>query len=145
MFDKAQVEDHQKFIVSQTARKELLGKNDYSARKLHEEIHELNTEGANYRRGEKVTKEYIQEFGDVLFCLLGSPEYAAALSKRMEFNRFRAEVYKHIDLAIVADSYLAGELSHVKLTEEGWVFGNHPIRESTIAVLVAAINNVRGD
>lgn len=99
MFDQSKVSEHLKFIAEQKVRKAKCGKPDYANRKLWEEMEELRHEIAESQTTGSMTDNFINELGDLLFCVMGDPALAKELQARLDFDKERAERYKEIDLA----------------------------------------------
>lgn len=106
LFDRHKLEDHQEFMARQDKRKRYLGKPEYLEGKFWEEMEELKIEiiesqkslsehNANYK---KITHNFINEFGDLLFCLLGNEERAKALRARLQLLQERAQAHRRDDL-----------------------------------------------
>lgn len=85
MFDKEAVITHQKFISDQEEKKP-----GFPEQKLWEEMEELKMELIESLDSGKITENMIAELGDFLFCVLGNPELAYGLQKRLDFDVERA-------------------------------------------------------
>lgn len=128
MFDKTELHE---FFVDQEVRKAKLGKVDYQRRKLFEEIEELARAIAEVKNG-FVSDNFIEELGDVLFCVGGDKALHSALENRLEFNWSRAQNYKRLEEAGI-------DYSCFKLTQqEGWIdrFTREPVSEEMRELLL---------
>jgi hypothetical protein len=86
MFDPNALKNHLDFIANQKVRKP-----GFADQKFWEEMNELGDEIADSFQDEKLTDNFINELGDLLFCVLGEPALQQQLVSRMAFNAERAK------------------------------------------------------
>ncbi len=98
MFDQKQVQEHVEFIEEQSQRKTMIGKAGYSERKLWEEMKELRAEIVWSKNNGQLTDNFINELGDLIFCVMGNPALAEELQERLKFDKARAKQFRVIDL-----------------------------------------------
>jgi len=120
MFDKEKVKTHQAEIRAQSKRKDRIGKMKYNTRKLFEEVRELGVEchTSNERMG--LSKNFINELGDVLTCVLGDSGLTEQLQERLDFNDRRIKVYKDVDRLRELDPVFERLFKGLKYTPDGW-------------------------
>jgi len=121
LFNTTAVLELQEFISEQSDRKARLGKSGYASRKFWEEISELRDEITDSKELGTLTDNFINELGDVIFCVLGDTNLAEQLKQRLEFDVRRAEIFKELDEMKISKPELKTSLDALKLTPTGWV------------------------
>lgn len=119
------------FSKTQSEQKAMLGKPDYQSDKMAEEISELwNSISEMYVSPKKDTYEqlsenFIEELGDVIFCVAMDKKTMRDLLVRLKFNWHRARVFSLIDQFRIENPVLSYLFDGLKMSQTaGWHYEN---------------------